>query len=70
MENKNIQEAYKNFKNGNPISDKDLSLLIKNISKTVDGLSKLNDRRFDLLENKLVSDLYILQGYKNSRKRK
>ena len=70
MNNKNIEQGYKNYKSGDPISDKQLSLMIRSISKTLEGLSDLNDRRFDLVENKLRSDLYNLQGFQKARKNK
>ncbi len=70
MTNKTIEQGYKNYKSGDPISDEQLSLMIKDISKTVEGLSNLNDRRFDLVENKLRLDLYSLEGMAKARNEK
>ena len=69
MEN-SIEQIYKNFRSGQPISDNELSALIKNHKQMVDNLEKLNDRRFDLFRNQLNSDLYSLEGYVISRKQK
>lgn len=70
MANKIVEQGYKNYRAGDPISDEQLSLMIKSINKTLEGLSDLNDRRFDLVENKLRSDLYSLEDMVKARKKK
>lgn len=69
MANKIVEQGYKNYRDGDLISDEQLSLIINSINKTLESLSDRNDRRFDLLENKFRSYLYSLENMVKARKK-
>lgn len=70
MENTLVQEGYKNYRKGDPISDEQLKALIKNHKQILSGLDEINDRRFDLFRNQVNSDLINFEGFKKARERK
>lgn len=65
-----IQEGYKNYHLGEPITDDQLKALIDTHRKILQGLNELNEPMFHLFRVKIRSDLSNLEGYFEARKEK
>lgn len=70
MNKKLIEQGYKNFRSGDPITNMELEALINNHKAILEGMDKLNDQRFSLFASQLRHELYSLEGFKEARARK